>query len=154
MELIRRLRTLVQPRVLAAMLRTWTNGWCTSRRFQKNGCCIFGCKQEDSIEHYARCKVVEDYAFRHMHIHRNEGGSEESSKMANFLLLDRPVKDFTDDELIRHAVRTATVYLAFCRATHGTRGRPTAESLMQLTNEIVRSSGLSAAAVSKAWHVQ
>ena len=48
------------PKVGAAVLRTAWNGWCTARRFQKQGKCLFGCPslmQEDSLEHYACCAV-------------------------------------------------------------------------------------------------
>jgi hypothetical protein len=48
------------PKVGAAVLRTAWNGWCTSRRFQQHGKCVFGCQsliQEDSIEHYSGCAV-------------------------------------------------------------------------------------------------
>ena len=40
------------PKVGAAVLRTAWNGWCTARRFQHLGKCLFGCgsfMQEDSI---------------------------------------------------------------------------------------------------------
>ena len=37
-----RLSKLASPRVLAAVLRTWFNGWCTKLRFQCKGSCVFG----------------------------------------------------------------------------------------------------------------
>ena len=41
----------VPPRVLAALLGTLFNGWCTGRRFQQQGSsCISGCAAEDSPE--------------------------------------------------------------------------------------------------------
>ena len=44
------------PFCIAAVLRTWLNGWSTKRRFQQKGQCVFGCDDaEDSIEHYACC---------------------------------------------------------------------------------------------------
>ena len=38
-----RLGQLVRPRVFAAVWRTLWNGWCTRRRFQHEGSCMFGC---------------------------------------------------------------------------------------------------------------
>ena len=65
------LKTLVPPRVAAAVLRTLWNGWCSHRRFRKrahnSNHCLLGCggDAEDSIEHYYHCpavqKVGEDY---------------------------------------------------------------------------------------------
>eukprot|EP00959_Pyramimonas_sp_CCMP1952_P054540 1140117-Pyramimonas_sp.AAC.1 len=60
------LRTATPPCVRAALLRTWFNGWCTGRRFQQQRACIFGCALDDSIEHYARCPVVRDFARRRL----------------------------------------------------------------------------------------
>ena len=43
------------------VLRTWTNGWCTSRRFQERPVhpCYYGCTfGEDSLEHYLLCPVL------------------------------------------------------------------------------------------------
>ena len=54
------LKKLLPPRVAAASLRTAWNGWCTSRRFQGSGPCVFGCgsfSQEDSLEHYSGCRA-------------------------------------------------------------------------------------------------
>ena len=48
--------SLIPPRVAASQLRVAFNGWVTSRRFQRSGCCVLGCASgTDSIEHYARC---------------------------------------------------------------------------------------------------
>ena len=57
---LRELRKRVPPRVSAALLRSMFNGWCTERRFQRHGPCVFQCNefcQEDIIEHYASCPV-------------------------------------------------------------------------------------------------
>ena len=35
------------PRLAAAMLRTWFQGWCTKSRFQKHSQCIRGCPHKD-----------------------------------------------------------------------------------------------------------
>ena len=68
---LQELNDLVPPRVCAAVLRTLFNGWCTGRRFQAHGQCMFGCNsrpQEDSIEHYACCPVVVSVARRKLRI--------------------------------------------------------------------------------------
>ena len=47
------------PKVQAAYLRTFCDGWCTRRRFQGDAQCAFGCGAGfDGLEHYARCTVV------------------------------------------------------------------------------------------------
>ena len=54
------LKEHLPPRVCAAILRTAWNGWCTKRRFQSLGACVFGCGaflQADSVEHYSGCRV-------------------------------------------------------------------------------------------------
>ena len=44
------------PKVQAAYLRTFCDGWCTRRRFQGDAQCAFGCGAGfDGLEHYARC---------------------------------------------------------------------------------------------------
>jgi len=60
------LSKLVAPRVLATIFRTWWNGWCTARRFQKIGKCVFGCspRADDSIEHYMWCPFTTQMASR------------------------------------------------------------------------------------------
>jgi len=61
---LQKLPVLVPPRVCAAVLRTFFNGWCTERRFQRRYCssniCMLGCRAgaEDSIEHYCRCPAL------------------------------------------------------------------------------------------------
>ena len=56
------------PRVQAVMLRSWTSGWCTKSRFQQCGSCRFGCgAAQDSIEHFAHCRVVNKLIARTLH---------------------------------------------------------------------------------------
>jgi len=60
---LKRLHSLVPPRVGSATLHTLWNGWCTARRFQDhvpaNDRCWLGCGEgaRDSIEHYCRCPI-------------------------------------------------------------------------------------------------
>ena len=149
MEACQKLQRCTPPRVLAAMLRTWFNGWCTSRRFQRHGTCIFGCSCEDSIEHYAVCKVVAEFARRHLNLHHREA----TDKLADFILLDVPIKAESESRLVRRSVRTAAVYITFCRHSHGGQGRPTATTLAQIANELVRENWTAARHVAQAWTV-
>ena len=43
-----------------AIIKTWTNGLATSRRFHESSRlpCIFGCGQEDTLLHYLRCECL------------------------------------------------------------------------------------------------
>jgi len=64
------LKEWLPPRVRAATLRTAFNGWCTKRRFQGSGPCLFQCGsfvQEDSLEHYAGCSVCVKFLRKRLH---------------------------------------------------------------------------------------
>ena len=105
-SVLERLQHEVPPRVRAAVLRAGLNGWCTSRRFQGHGTCRFGCQAEDSIEHYACCPAVRDFARRRLNV--------EMGGLVGFLLLDAaPLHVVT-----KRAIVVATVYIAHCRARH------------------------------------
>ena len=44
------------PRISFHYWRIIRNGSCTGRRFQEaHSRCVFGCENEDSVEHYSRC---------------------------------------------------------------------------------------------------
>ena len=53
------------PRVAAAVLRTWFDGWCTQRRLGADGPCIF-CRIDhaDYMEHLPHCRIVRDCSQR------------------------------------------------------------------------------------------
>ena len=64
------LKSLLPPRVGAAALRSAWNGWCTDRRFQGSGPCLFGCRglvHEDSLEHYAGCNICVSFLRNRLH---------------------------------------------------------------------------------------
>ncbi len=70
-RMLQSLHGCVPPRVCSAIWRTLFNGWCTGRRFQKLERCCFRCNswiQEDSIEHYAGCSVVKEFARKKLNI--------------------------------------------------------------------------------------
>jgi hypothetical protein len=110
-----RLRRLVPPRVLAAVLRTWYNGWCTKRRFQGKGECLFGCTcGEDSIDHYMRCACLHAYGQSRLRLARADNPLELS---LNFMLL-APTSAITDEVLSRRALLMAAAYRLHCRHRH------------------------------------
>ena len=74
------LSRLTTPRVQAAYLRMVCNGWCTKRRFQHGGFCLFGCGAgEDSLEHMATCWKVGEWFSTHLQLHvaRGRGALDE-----------------------------------------------------------------------------
>ena len=53
---MRRLSKLVTPRVLAATLRIFCDGWCTHSRYQRSRPCrLCGLEDADNLAHIARC---------------------------------------------------------------------------------------------------
>ena len=84
------LAKLVPPRVMAAVLRTWFNGWCTDRRFQKRGArnrgCIWGCRVEDgdSLEHYSVCPVIREFGVSTL---RLPSAADSPTRRAEFFML-------------------------------------------------------------------
>ena len=82
-----RLRGLVPPRVVAAVIRTWYDGWLSQRRFQSRGsCCLFGCGHgEDSVQHYMRCRVLHAFAAGGIRLPAREGVEKQSLA---FMLLE------------------------------------------------------------------
>ncbi|CAK0855842.1 unnamed protein product, partial [Prorocentrum cordatum] len=55
---MQRLPKRTAPRVRAAVLRTWLNGWCTGRGCgARGGRCLFGCSGgDDDVRRYVRCR--------------------------------------------------------------------------------------------------
>ena len=53
------LKGCVPPAVIVSVLKTWLNGWCTSRRLgdEPAGCKLMACCHgEDELEHYCICQ--------------------------------------------------------------------------------------------------
>ena len=69
-RLLVQLRGSVAPRVQVAVLRTIFNGWVTGRRFQRRyeGLCCFARGGDNMVEHYLRCRVVRDFAWRRLRL--------------------------------------------------------------------------------------
>ena len=107
----RRLRKLVPPRVLSAVLRTWFNGWCTQRRFQAKGSCLFGCKfGEDALEHYIRCTKLHSHAKTRMRLPMHLAVEDRG---LSFMLLDSPSL-LPDPQLTLRALLLTAAYRLHC----------------------------------------
>ena len=133
--LMRRLRSLVPPRVLAAAVRTNFNGWCTQRRFGSTAPCMFGCTGSDCIEHYAFCPVVTEFMNG---VLAGPGYPQGGHRLEEFLLLSKSADRYATGELTARALCTAAVYLAHCRHRHTAGPSPTVDTLRQICTELAR----------------
>ncbi len=107
-----RLRSLVPPRVLAAVLRTWYNGWCKKRRFQSSGECLFGCSLgEDSVDHYMSCSRLHSYGLARLRLPQ---GRTFADRGLSFMLLEATAS-LSDAVLTRRALLVAAAYRLHCR---------------------------------------
>ena len=106
-----RLRQLVPPRVVAAVLRTWYNGWCTQRRFQSRAACVFGCPLgEDSLEHYIQCSRLHRHGQLHLRLPTPQHFEDRG---VSFMLLDCRAR-LSDTVLVRRALLLAAAYRLHC----------------------------------------
>ena len=89
---LQRAFSLVAPRVAVVLFSSMWNRWCTARRFQEEGSCIFGClgNDSDSIEHYAKCPVQVSFARNVLHI-----PAEATASLCSFFGLDANISDDT-----------------------------------------------------------
>ena len=89
-----------------AVFRTWLNGWCTHRRFQEQGPCRFCGSEEDSIEHFTCCRLINA-------VGRTVAGFPDSSadRLGWLLLGDAHL---TSDDLIRRTVFMHCLYRTHC----------------------------------------
>jgi len=87
------------PFLAATLLKTWLNGWCTSRRFQLETLrCFFGCGRArgDELEHYMCCPVLWRFLnhraprlYQPSHHHHNTNDNNDTSNTI-FLVLHAP----------------------------------------------------------------
>ena len=87
------------PFLTATLLKTWLNGWCTSRRFQFDTLgCFFGCgcQRGDQLEHYVCCPLLWRFLNRHAprlyqphHQHHDTDNHNDASTIM-FLALHAP----------------------------------------------------------------
>ena len=105
-KVLARLGRLVRPRVLAAVWRSMWNGWCTRRRFQQDGLCLFGCSStaRDCIEHYAFCPRYTRFRQATLHLPKIES-------LDHFLLLQHP--NWSDNRLILESIGIFALYTVF-----------------------------------------
>ena len=116
LEVLKRLRRLVPPRVVAATLRTWFNGWCTARRFQGRDSCFFGCRLgEDSVHHYLRCVRLQDFGTARLRLPSEE--RPEARTLAALML--QPGSSMNDEVFTRRALLVAAAYRLHCTHRHG-----------------------------------
>ena len=147
-QMLARLRPLVPPRVVSAMLRTLLNGWCTKRRFQQgDSTCIFGCPLgSDSIEHYACCSRVWDFAWRVLALRAPDSRPQ---RMERFLLLSGACGDM---DLARGAILVAAVYEVHNIVRHDPATPDRArDMLLQAARNAVRGHGAATVAHDRAW---
>jgi len=120
-KVLDRLQDLVPPRIQAAILRSWKNGWCTRRRFGTKGenCCAFGCKWKntDCLEHYMVCSVVHKWSSVELGTDYNNNKEERG---ASFMLLN--CDNMTAFSVTIHAIRLAAAYRAYNLLRHSKEG--------------------------------
>lgn len=153
LQVLARLRSLVPPRVLAALMRTWYDGWCTRRRFQgRDSSCLFGCTcGDDSVQHYCCCGALHDFAVRGMRLPPQESRAD---KALAFMLLE-PASRLPDDVLARRALLLAAAYALHChhRRRQGPLGAPAevARALEQAAKEAARGHRRATACLDSRW---
>ena len=98
--------------LLAAVIRTLCNGWCTGRRFQRRAshtCCLDrGCEGEDSFEHYCECPQVLRFAAERLRLHMH------GNRLEHFLLLTT----LDVDTLVKRALLLYATYSASNSGRH------------------------------------
>lgn len=136
------------PRLSAALMRTWYQGWCTNSRFQRAGTCIWGCRRPDDSRSYALCPTVWNFAQKALNlaIPRNE------AKMETFYVIHKRWTKATRPELLCRAALVAAIYRArnSWRAS-GSAGVAPLGLLRQSLTESVRGHPAASAAVDTAW---
>ena len=103
---------LVPPRVAVVLFSTLWNRWCTARRFQEEGTCIFGYSGQnlDSVEHDSVCPKQTAFAKHTLHIPEAHVGS-----LTSFFGLD---PNISDDLLTIIMINTYTCYTARNKLKH------------------------------------
>jgi len=103
------------PFLTATVVKTWINGWCTSKRYQLAvKPCMFGCGHElgDSLEHYRCCPIVWSFYRQHApyiyHDHHHHPDHYDDTSTTLFLALHAPpdIHHTTTAATLLHAVFT------------------------------------------------
>ena len=124
------LHRYVPPRVVHAVLISWCNGWCTTRRFQQQvGPCRLCnlCNGKDELEHYTCCP----YLWQSLPLWAKI--KPEPRSLRRFLLLDLA----DDDNLAVNAVLVFAAYGAF-NSARASDNRLSAEALRLMIQERFR----------------
>ena len=122
------------PKVGAAVLRAAWNGWCTSRRFQQRGRCLFGCNafiQEDSLEHYSCCSVGIHFLRRTLHFRQrvNKG---------HLLVLGANVGNLSEENYCKLALWSYVMYMAFNQLRTTAGADRSTEEVLGLMKQFLR----------------
>jgi hypothetical protein len=143
---LKRLHSLVPPRIASAVIQTLWNGWCTARRFQDqshaNDRCWLGCGAgaHDSIEHYCRCPVALGVLARTLRIEISPRQALAVWLLAHDALLEDEVLALTSlyvyaiyrtTNHYRHTRRTSPTWAADSIKQHIIQGCQGNERLMQ-----------------------
>jgi len=96
---------VVNPRVIASFIRLLCNGWITGRRFQGKGPCSLCRRDEDSIEHFAKCSVVMSCFKKFLGLHRPDVGLELDHFLCMNLSCDARIFGEDSEELFRRTCR-------------------------------------------------
>ena len=138
---------LVPPRVMAATLRAATNGWITARRMQKAGVCVLACTgAEDSIEHYAHCKLFHQLCLQQLRIQPEEPCDRIPALIGLRYSADILPQNFIGDDSDREkaaitarAVAVYSLYRCHNAVRHGLRhGVDAQQAFAYCTQEAVR----------------
>ena len=133
-----RLRLLVPPRVTAAVLRTWFNGWCTKHRFQGRGACIFGCSMgADKVDHYMRCTRLHGHGLARLRLPFS--GTAEERGLCFFLF--ECIGQLTHGVPARRALLLTAAYKLHCRLRYR-RGFANAEEQRRALDQAVKEAAL------------
>ena len=132
---MRRLPKQTPPRVRAAILRTWLNGWCTGARFgQRRGTCRLGCPSaRDDLRHYVCCPVLWRFGVDELRV---QDPATPEGRTAKALLWDTAS---SKEELVREARLIATGYRAHCKLRHTPSAELVHIDIQRLLKELSRS---------------
>ena len=154
-KLLDTLAKIAPPRVVAAILRTWFNGWCADRRFQARGIhnrgCIWGCQADDgdALEHYAACPKLQQFGWDTLRI---PWAVDLPTRRAEFFLLTPGLAE-DPEQALRLALRTAAAYRThnLIRTTVGNNPAMAQSILRQSLIEISRADTRCSKMVETAW---
>ena len=138
--MLKDLGRLVPPRVVAAVWKTMWNGWATQRRFGQSGhkclLCCDSANSQDSIEHYARCRVTCDVAINFVGL----PASHYSRWLGDFVVLGMDHHSCPEHMLVKRSVLVYAIYRTTCCLRHQPCSdvRKISDMIQQYVREAVR----------------